>query len=93
MLLPQTCAVDAVRIAERIRSNIAALSVIAPGAAGGERVHVTVSIGVAAMESGSERMLDELLAAADTALYLAKAGGRDQVQMISASRELSASAS
>jgi diguanylate cyclase (GGDEF)-like protein len=69
------------------------LSIIAPGVAGGERVHVTVSIGVAAMDSGSERRLGELLATADTALYRAKGGGRDQVQMISASRELSASAS
>ena len=93
VLLPQTRAVDAIRIAERIRSNIAALSIIAPGAAGGERVHVTVSIGVAALDSGTDRKLDELMAAADAALYRAKADGRDQVQMISTSRGLSASAS
>jgi Diguanylate cyclase, GGDEF domain len=93
MLLPQTRAVDAIRIAERIRSNIAALSIIAPGATGGERVQVTVSIGVAALDSGGRRDLAELMAAADAALYRAKAGGRDQVQMISTSRGLSASAS
>jgi diguanylate cyclase (GGDEF)-like protein len=93
VLLPQARAVDAVRVAERIRSAIAALSIIAPGAAGGERVHVTVSIGVATLDSGSERTLDELLAAADAALYRAKRGGRDQVQMISTARGLSASAS
>ncbi|HEV2936133.1 MAG TPA: GGDEF domain-containing protein [Streptosporangiaceae bacterium] len=90
VLLPQTRAVNAIRIAERIRSNIAALSFIAPGASGGERVHVTVSIGVAALDSGTERNLDELLAAADAALYRAKRCGRDQVQMISTSRGLSA---
>jgi diguanylate cyclase (GGDEF)-like protein len=93
VLLPQARAGDAIRIAERIRSNIAALSIIAAGAAGGERVHVTVSIGVAALDSGTERQLDELMEAADAAMYRAKRGGRDQVQMISMSRGLSASAS
>jgi diguanylate cyclase (GGDEF)-like protein len=90
LLLPQTRAVDAFRIAERVRSNIAALSVIARGASGGERVQVTVSIGVAALDSGSKRELSELVAAADAALYRAKDGGRDQVQMISTTRGLSA---
>jgi diguanylate cyclase (GGDEF)-like protein len=90
LLLPQTRAVDAFRIAERVRANIAALSIIAPGAAGGERVHVTVSIGVAALDSGSKREYAELMATADAALYRAKAGGRDQVQMISTTRGLSA---
>jgi predicted signal transduction protein with EAL and GGDEF domain len=82
--------VDAFRIAERLRANIASLSIIAPGATGGERVQVTVSIGVAALDSGSKRELPELVAAADAAMYRAKAGGRDQVQMISTTRGLSA---
>jgi diguanylate cyclase (GGDEF)-like protein len=90
LLLPQTRAVDAFRIAERVRARIAGLSIIAPGATGGERVHVTVSIGVAALDSGSVRKLNELMSAADAALYRAKSGGRDQVQMISTTRGLSA---
>jgi diguanylate cyclase (GGDEF)-like protein len=90
LLLPQTRAVDAFRIAERVRANIAGRSIIAPGATGGERVQVTVSIGVAALDSGSKRELSELVAAADAALYRAKADGRDQVQMISTTRGLSA---
>ena len=90
LLLPQTRAVDAFRIAERVRASIAGLSIIAPGATGGERVQVTVSIRVAALDSGSKRELSELVAAADAALYRAKAGGRDQVQMISTTRGLSA---
>jgi diguanylate cyclase (GGDEF)-like protein len=90
VLLPQTRAVDAFRIAERIRSAIAGLRIIAPGATGGERVHVTVSIGVAALDSGTKREYAELMAAADAALYRAKGCGRDQVQMISTSRGLSA---
>ena len=90
LLLPQTRSVDAIRIAERIRSSIAALSIIAPGSAGGERVQVTVSIGVAALDSGADRKLSQLMAAADAALYRAKGSGRDQVQMISTARGLSA---
>ena len=90
LLLPQTRAVDAFRIAERVRSAIAGLCIIAPGATGGERVHVTVSIGVAALDSGSKREYAELMAAADAALYRAKGSGRDQVQMISTTRGLSA---
>jgi diguanylate cyclase (GGDEF)-like protein len=90
VLLPQTRAPDAFRIAERVRANIASLPIIAPGATGGERVQVTVSIGVAALDSGSKREVSELMAAADAALYRAKADGRDQVQMISTTRGLSA---
>jgi diguanylate cyclase (GGDEF)-like protein len=90
LLLPQTRAVDAFRIADRVRANIAGLSIIVPGATGGERVHVTVSIGVSALDSGSKREYSQLMAAADAALYRAKSGGRDQVQMISTTRGLSA---
>jgi diguanylate cyclase (GGDEF)-like protein len=90
LLLPQTRAVDAFRIAERVRASIADLSIIVPGATGGERVHVTVSIGVAALDSGCKREYSELMAAADAALYRAKSDGRDQVQMISTTRGLSA---
>ena len=42
------------------------------------------------MDSGSKREYSELMAAADAALYRAKSGGRDQVQMISTTRGLSA---
>jgi hypothetical protein len=88
MLLPQTRAPDALRIAERVRAHVARLPITGPG---GERITVTASIGVAALDAGSSRQLTDLLAAADAALYRAKASGRDQVQMISTSRGLSAS--
>jgi diguanylate cyclase (GGDEF)-like protein len=90
LLLPQARSVDAIRIAERIRSSIAALSIIASGATGGERVQVTVSIGVAALDIGTERTFSQLMSAADAALYRAKSCGRDQAQMISTTRGLSA---
>jgi diguanylate cyclase (GGDEF)-like protein len=87
MLLPQTRATDAFKIADRVREHIACLPICTSN---GERVPVTVSIGVAALDAGSSRELTELLATADAALYRAKASGRDQVQMISTSRGLSA---
>jgi diguanylate cyclase (GGDEF)-like protein len=90
MLLPQTRAADAFRIAERVRAHISQLPIYAGDGTDAERVPVTVSIGVAALDAGSRRELTELLAAADAALYRAKASGRDQVQMISTSRGLSA---
>ena len=90
LLLPHTRSTDAFRIAERIRAAVAALRFIAPGASGGERLSVTVSIGVAALDGGDRREFKDLLAVADAALYRAKASGRDQVQMISTTRGLSA---
>jgi diguanylate cyclase (GGDEF)-like protein len=87
MLLPQTRAPDAFKIADRVRARIGRLPIVT---ASGEHVAVTVSIGVAALDAGSSRELTDLLAAADAALYRAKASGRDQVQMISTSRGLSA---
>jgi diguanylate cyclase (GGDEF)-like protein len=87
LLLPFTRAVDAFRVADRVRGRIAALPLSAPG---GEPVQVTASVGVAALEGGSQRELTELMAAADAALYRAKRGGRNQVQMLSPARGLSA---
>jgi diguanylate cyclase (GGDEF)-like protein len=87
LLLPRTRAVDAIRVADRVRGRIAALPLNGPG---GEPVQVTASVGVAALEGGCRRELSELMAAADAALYRAKRSGRNQVQMLSPSRGLSA---
>jgi diguanylate cyclase (GGDEF)-like protein len=87
LLLPYTRAVDAFRIADRVRDHISGLSL---RTADGQPVQITVSVGVAALDAGSRRELSELLAAADAALYRAKRDGRNQVQMISTSRGLSA---
>ena len=48
---------------------------------GADPVRVTVSIGMAALDS-YRRDLTELLAAADGALYRAKQAGRNQVHMV-----------
>ncbi len=86
LLLPQTRAVDAFRIADRVRNQIAGIPLQTPD---GESVRVTASVGVATLDAGSDRELSELLATADAALSRAKRHGRNQVQMISSTRGLS----
>jgi diguanylate cyclase (GGDEF)-like protein len=87
LLLPHTRAVDAFRVADRVRCRIADMALRAPG---GELARVTASVGVAVLDVGSRYELNELLAAADAALYQAKRDGRNQVHMISTARGLSA---
>jgi diguanylate cyclase (GGDEF)-like protein len=78
LLLPETGAVSAQTIAERIRAHVAELSIDPSSAPGAEPVKVTVSIGVAVLDRRDEQ-ITELLAAADAALYRAKRAGRNRV--------------
>lgn len=72
-LLP--CPIDEALIAaERVREAFASADLVIDQAA----IETTVSIGVAGGPAGTE--LDVLLAAADTALYKAKRGGRNRVE-------------
>jgi diguanylate cyclase (GGDEF)-like protein len=74
VLLPNTEAEEACRIAERMRRSAGVVKVLAAGTI----VGVTISVGVAALgRHGGD--LFELLAAADLALYRAKNTGRDRV--------------
>ena len=61
-------------MAERIRQRVGALTVTTPE---GERIQVTISIGLAPM---LQEGLDVALTRADAALYLAKRGGRNRVE-------------
>jgi diguanylate cyclase (GGDEF)-like protein len=72
-LMPRTNAADAQRIAERIRVQFAE----AARKVGGDAVNATVSIGLATAAAPAQ--LPDLIAAADDALYRAKAEGRNRV--------------
>jgi diguanylate cyclase (GGDEF)-like protein len=82
VLLPHTGEEEATAIAERLREDIAALAIPARDAGGGRPLRLTISIGVATV-SHSRRDIDDLLAAADHALYQAKRSGRNKVCVIS----------
>jgi diguanylate cyclase (GGDEF)-like protein len=84
ILLPGTSAAEARQITERLCARIAQITTPAGDRPGSTPLQVTISIGVAALES-SRRDLDDLLAAADHALYEAKNSGRNCVRMVSES--------
>jgi diguanylate cyclase (GGDEF)-like protein len=82
ILLPHTGTASAQQITERVRAKLAEITVAAGNETGAEvPLRVTVSIGVATLAT-SRRDLDELIAAADAALYRAKAQGRDRVCLL-----------
>lgn len=66
---------EGVLVAERVREAFEASDIVVDEG----RVDTTVSIGVAGGPAGTE--LEVLLAAADTALYQAKRGGRNRVEV------------
>lgn len=80
VLLPQTAARYASEIAERIRVRIAAMPCVADS---GQPLSVTISIGLAMLDEAPGRdaaaIAAGLVAAADRALYRAKAEGRNRV--------------
>ena len=82
LLLPRTTAAQALEVTERIRQGISQLAIPRDRTAA---IRVTISIGVA-VPSQARRTLDDLLAAADHALYQAKRSGRDRVVMYADTR-------
>jgi two-component system cell cycle response regulator len=78
VMLPETVSEGGVVFAERLRERIAARAFDV----GSERtVHLTVSIGIATFPSPGVASTEDLFARADEALYRAKSGGRNQVQV------------
>lgn len=76
-LLPQTNLAEAQALAEELRKRVVSGAISHPASSTGG--HVTVSIGVASVVPDETVEPDALLAAADEALYRAKAGGRNRV--------------
>ena len=79
VILPDTDAVGAGVLAEQLRQAVAQTRFETPQ---GQALQLTVSIGLHAQEAGASRGRDELLGAADQALYLAKRHGRNRVERI-----------
>ena len=75
VVLPECEMPAALKLVERLRRNIEAMTLFA----GGEAVKLTCSFGIAAYRPGIG--VDALLANADAALYAAKQGGRNRVCM------------
>ena len=85
ILLPHAREADALNVAERLRVHIAGLSIpIRDNDESGPYVKVTISVGVAALD-GASRELNDMLAAADAALYHAKETGRNKTHVVTAS--------
>lgn len=79
LLLPQTNVDEAVTVAEKLRAGIQGMDLLAPGAAQPD-VEVTASFGVAVFDPVFKD-IDEIMVAADKALYGAKDGGRNRVEI------------
>lgn len=77
LLLPDTNAAGAFRLATRVREEVAARSF--QGVSG--KVPVTVSIGLVADRLMDENVMHDLHSRADEALYAAKAAGRNRVSI------------
>jgi diguanylate cyclase (GGDEF)-like protein len=82
ILLPHTTHAEATFIAERLRDRVARqLITIDDGSKEGFTFTVTISIGLATL-AGARRDLNDLVAAADNALYQAKKAGRNRVHAL-----------
>jgi len=77
LLLPETDAAAALGVAERLRTAIASRGIASEGA----ELQVTASFGVSALSAAMPESIDDLVRAADEALYRAKLAGRNRVEL------------
>ena len=77
LVLSGTDATQAVEVAERVRQSIEKLDFTYHG----QRIPVTVSLGVVAKVATREQSISEFLAEADAALYREKNAGRNRVEL------------
>ncbi len=76
VVLPETCCPDAAALADRVRAQVEAH----PFYYDGERLRITISLGVATAPGASPTTAAELIAHADESLYAAKREGRNRVR-------------
>jgi diguanylate cyclase (GGDEF)-like protein len=76
VILPNIKVSEAAQVAEEMRTVINALNI--PHVQSGVSQHVTLSLGIACIEPTSSNSPTMLIAAADAALYQAKAAGRNR---------------
>lgn len=77
LILPGVDRLSATRVAERARRLVHTY----PAVVAGHRIPVTISLGVAQRRPGEPRQ--DVIARADKAMYAAKRGGRDRVEIAS----------
>ena len=77
LLLPGRDLQQALDIGERLRRHVETVEMSHPGSL--VAPHVTISIGVSALQPALSVAPEQLIEAADRALYAAKAGGRNRV--------------
>lgn len=85
VVAPETDGDGACILAERLRAIVAGTEAIVAGASGEVALSVTASFGVASLagedaRAAADDLAESLFAAADAALYRAKAGGRNRVE-------------
>ncbi len=80
VILPNTPGKGAMTVAEQIRLSVKSLSLVHPKSPLGE--YVTLSLGVSATIPSHESSPEQLIAAADRALYQAKESGRDRAVFV-----------
>jgi diguanylate cyclase (GGDEF)-like protein/PAS domain S-box-containing protein len=80
VILPETDPIGALRVAERIRHRLHQLQI--PHCRSSVAPYVTVSLGIATCIPSLQQQLDNLLQAADMALYESKRQGRDRITQI-----------
>jgi two-component system, cell cycle response regulator len=76
IVLPGCGLNSALLVAERVRGSVGGRPITTPAG----NVAMTVSLGVSAVEKAPPRLADELIQAADEALYRAKRAGRNRVE-------------
>ena len=80
IFLPHFTKNTALNIAEKLRQSTEKLSF----SSGGSIFHITLSIGLAVYDPARHALLEDLISAADAALYAAKNAGRNTVYMANA---------